>query len=796
MSAQDRENDIVSSSPDLAHAVASKPSGGNFFTNMKLGKKIGLGFGVILMFLTVGSGVSYVGLSGANEEFNDYRTLARQTNQMGRIQANLLSARLGVKDYILKNTTEAAEAVRQRARATEEIIQSAEELFEGSEHQAKIVSAASGIATYRSSFEEVTGFVARRNELVDQLNTIGPESERTLTEIMKSAFEDGDATAAYRAGISLRHLLLARLYSNRFLVDNQQASADRSNRELADFERTASEMLAELQNPTRRELATKVVTLAKNYQTTFGEVSDVIFQRNGIISEQLDVIGPRLADEMEQIKLANKALQDELGPDATENINAAVIMVEIVAGLAILLGLLLAYVIGRAISRPIVDMTGAMERLAKGDITSEIPAQGRGDEIGVMAAAVQVFKENAGEVERLKVEEQAQAARQEQVLKEKLNELARELNDEVQVAVSQINTQAEGMRGSSSEMNDVISRLSERTTVVSEGATQANGSIQTVASATEELSASISEITRQVNQSSSIAQSAAEEAARTDQTVGGLAAAAEKIGDVISMIQDIAEQTNLLALNATIEAARAGEMGKGFAVVAAEVKNLANQTAKATEEISTQIGGIRNETEGAVGAIRSISETIKQINEISESITEAVGQQSQATQEISQSVQTSVQHMNEISTQISDVAGETDQVRGHSGSLMENANSTSENITQLDKRMEMIMSSLRESGNRRKYERVEGAWSGTARIKGTPMTCNIANLSAGGALLEGVDAQDTGETMTLIVKGFSEELKASVVTTSARGLHVEFDVDEGVREKISRFLHLESQRAA
>ena len=796
MSAQDRENDSASSSSELERAAAPKPVGGNFFTNMKLGKKIGLGFGIILLFLVVESGISYVGLSGANQEFNDYRSLARQTNLMGRIQANLLSARLGVKDYILKNTAEAAEAVRQRAQATEEIIQSAEDLFKDSEHLTTIVGAASEIAVYRSSFEEVTGFVTQRNELVDRLNTVGPESERTLTKIMKSAFDDGDATAAYRAGISLRHLLLARLYSNRFLVDNQQASADRSNQELGDFERTASEMLAELQNPVRRELATKVVTLAKTYQATFGEVVEVIFKRNAIISERLDVIGPKLANEMEQIKLANKALQDDLGPEATDHMNAAVVIVEVVAAVAILFGVLLAYFIGRAISRPIVDMTLAMERLAKGDITSEIPAQGRGDEIGVMAAAVQVFKENASEVERLKVEEQAQAARQEQVLKEKLNELARELNDEVQVAVSQINTQAEGMRGSSSEMNDVISRLSERTTVVSEGATQANGSIQTVASATEELSASISEITRQVNQSSSIAQSAAEEAARTDQTVGGLAAAAEKIGDVISMIQDIAEQTNLLALNATIEAARAGEMGKGFAVVAAEVKNLANQTAKATEEISTQIGGIRNETEGAVGAIRSISETIKQINEISESITEAVGQQSQATQEISASVQTSVQHMNEISTQISDVAGETDQVRGHSGSLMENANSTSENITQLDKRMEMIMSSLRESGNRRKDERIEGAWSGDARIKGTSVTCNIVNLSAGGALLEGVDAQDTGETMTLIVSGLNEELNASVVATSSRGLHVQFDVEDGVREKIRRFLHLESQRAA
>ncbi len=796
MSATHHEQSGASSPTQTDRAKRSETGGGNFFTNLKLGKKVGLGFGIILTFLAVESGISYFGLSGANEEFTDYRSLARQTNEMGRIQANLLSARLGVKDYILKNTTEAANAVRQRAETTEEIIHNAEDLFQGSEHLATIVGAADQIAAYRSAFEEVTGFVTRRNQLVDQLNTIGPESERNLTRIMESAFADGDATAAYRAGISLRHLLLARLYSNRFLVDNSQASADRSNQELGDFKSSAAEMLAELQNPTRRELATRVVELADDYHATFGEVTDVIFKRNSIITGRLDVIGPKLAGQMEQIKLANKALQDDLGPEATEHMNAAVVIVELVAAFALILGVILAFVIGRAISRPIVEMTGAMERLADGDTTSEIPSQGRGDEIGVMAKAVQVFKVNASEVERLKLEEQERAAKQEMVLKEKLNELARELNDEVQVAVGQINTQAEGMRGSASEMNDVIRRLSERTTVVSEGANQANGSIQTVASATEELSASISEITRQVNQSSSIAQSAAQEAARTDQTVGGLAEAAEKIGDVISMIQDIAEQTNLLALNATIEAARAGEMGKGFAVVAAEVKNLANQTGKATEEISSQIGSIRNETEGAVNAIRSISGTIKQINEISESITEAVGQQSQATQEISSSVQSSVQHMTDISAQISDVASETEQVRGHSGNVMENANSTSENITQLDQRMATIMSSLRESGNRRKEERVEGSWQGDARVKGTAQTCRIANLSAGGALLEGLGAYEAGETMTLIVEGLRAELDASVVASSPKGLHIQFDIGESCKEEIRRFLKVQAKSAA
>ncbi len=624
------------------------------FANMKIGQKVGFGSGAMVAFLAVVGAVSFFGLSGANQEFSEYRSLARQTNQMGRIQANLLSARLGVKDYIISNSEEAAQKVRQRAEATEEIIKEAEGLFQESQHLETILGAVDQISTYRGAFEEVTVLVGKRNELVDRLNTIGPESERALTEIMKSAFEDGDATAAYRAGISLRHLLLARLYSNRFLVDNQQASADRSNQELNDFESTSADMLAELQNPTRRELATQLVELAANYKTTFAEVTQTIFQRNDIIRGTLDVVGPRLADEMEQIKLANKKAQDILGPRATADMQNAVLTVEIVAGVAIVLGILLAFFTGRAISRPIIEMTSVMERLAKGDNAAEVPAKGQKDEIGAMANAVQVFKDNAIEMERLQKDQAAAAERAVQE-KEALNKLAQEFEVNVQGIVEGVSTAASSMETTAQAMSSTAEQTNQQATAAARASDDASSNVQTVAGSSEELAASIKEISAQVARSTEIAAKAMDDAQTTNTQVESLVEAAKKIGEVVNLIQDIAEQTNLLALNATIEAARAGEAGKGFAVVASEVKSLANQTAKATEEISSQITGIQEATTGSAVAIKKIGETVAQINEISGSIAAAVEQQGAATQEIARNVQESSSAAGQVSSNINGV---------------------------------------------------------------------------------------------------------------------------------------------
>ncbi|WP_282607195.1 methyl-accepting chemotaxis protein [Pelagibius sp. Alg239-R121] len=494
------------------------------------------------------------------------------------------------------------------------------------------------------------------------------------------------------------------------------------------------------------------------------------------------------------VSVATGSLAETSKSDATNTLIFEAVLLAVILAV----GAVSAWVVIFRVTVPINGMTTAMKKLAGGDLETEVPSVGRQDEIGDMAEAVEVFKANAKEVDRMKDEEEERKRASDEKLKTELLTISERLDKEVKAAVSSTTTQAEGMKETSTEMTEIVGRLNQRASTVSDGASQANESIQTVASAAEELSASISEITRQVGQSSTIVQKAADEANRTDETVGGLADAAQKIGDVINLIQDIAEQTNLLALNATIEAARAGDAGKGFAVVASEVKNLANQTAKATEEIGSQIGAIRTETEGAVQAIRLITETIKEVNTISDTISEAVEQQSQATQEISESVQSTVRHMTEVTGQISDVAEDTKAVSDHSTNVMTGAKGTLTNIDHLDKQMGDVLKELRESavGNRRKDARQAGSWPITLDADGISRRGQANDLSLGGALINCEGELSTGQSINVEIGNLSKKILATVVECSSRGVHISFEGDEETRALIGSLLSQQEQNAA
>jgi methyl-accepting chemotaxis protein len=315
----------------------------------------------------------------------------------------------------------------------------------------------------------------------------------------------------------------------------------------------------------------------------------------------------------------------------------------------------IAWLIGRSISGPLGQLGNRMRGLADGKLEGDIPGVGRGDEVGAMAATVQIFKDNAVRIkglEKVEAETQGRAVAERRAAMESLaNDFERSVNGIVRT----VSTAAAGMQTTAQSMTATASDASARAATVGAASQSASDNVGTVAAAAEELSSSVAEISRQVTRSSEIASKAVGDAERTNATVQILSTGAEKIGEVVKLIHSIAAQTNLLALNATIEAARAGESGRGFAVVASEVKALANQTAKATEEISAQVAAMQTSTSDAVKAISGITETIAQMSEITVSISTSIEQQGDATREIARNIQSVAAGSSEISAHIGGV---------------------------------------------------------------------------------------------------------------------------------------------
>ncbi len=315
----------------------------------------------------------------------------------------------------------------------------------------------------------------------------------------------------------------------------------------------------------------------------------------------------------------------------------------------------IAWMIGGSISRPLGQLGDRMRGLADGKLDGDIPGIERGDEVGAMAATVQIFKDNALRIrglEKVEAETQGRAAAERRAAMENI---ANDFERSVKGIVSSVATAAKGMQTTAQSMTATASDASARAATVGAASDSASNNVGTVAAAAEELSSSVTEISRQVTRSSEIASKAVGDAERTNATVQVLSTGAEKIGEVVKLIHSIAAQTNLLALNATIEAARAGESGRGFAVVASEVKALANQTAKATEEISAQVAAMQSSTSDAVLSIGGITETIAQMSEITISIATSVDQQGEATREIARNIQSVAAGSTEISAHIGGV---------------------------------------------------------------------------------------------------------------------------------------------
>ena len=410
--------------------------------------------------------------------------------------------------------------------------------------------------------------------------------------------------------------------------------------------------------------------------------------------------GSQAADALSTVTKTYNSFADNLAREHSERINALtahinLLMLVVPLG-GILLGLLIGIGIGHfGIARPVMAIVACLERLVDKDISVSIFGRGRKDEIGRLANAAQAFKDSLIRSDELERTAAAAAERAEREKRETMRRLADTFEGSVKGVVQSVLSAATQLQSNAQSMSGTADQTNGQAQAVANAAGHTSLNVQTVASAAEELAASIGEISRQVTESQRVAQTAVSEAETTNATVVSLVGAAQKIGEVVQLINDIASQTNLLALNATIEAARAGEAGKGFAVVAGEVKNLASQTAKATEEISGQIDGMQSAAAGAAEAIRSIGGTIAEINHVVSSIAASVEEQSAATREIARNIQEVSAGTSEVSSHI---VGVTDAA-AHTGFLsrdvLDAARNLGEQATTLDREVDRFISTVR-----------------------------------------------------------------------------------------------------